>query len=81
MREGGRETSTDVREKHRSDLLPLAHTLIRDWTCTPGTCPDRELTPRPLALQHEAQPTEPHWSVLVLLHSKINEEAEAREGH
>ena len=43
------------------DWLPLLRTP-RDQTRNLGTCPDQKLNQRPVALQDDAQPTEPHWS-------------------
>ena len=36
-------------------------------TCNPGMCPDWESNQRPLALQDDAQPTEPCQSGLFLI--------------
>ena len=51
--------------KRNINCLPLVSapfTRSRDRTCHPGTCLDPESHLRPVALQDDAQPTEPHQS-------------------
>ena len=56
-REGEREGNIDVRN---INWLPLAHTVTRDQTHSPGMCPDGESNQAPFSLWDNAQPTELH---------------------
>ena len=63
---GERESSMCERN---TDLLPLPHapTLPQlGITCTPDMWPHEELNQWAFTLQDIGQPTEPHWSMLIL---------------
>ena len=62
--EGGGEGERNI------DQLPLIHAPTGDWTHNPGRCPDQEPNWRPIALQDDAQPTEPHQSEQSVLYFK-----------
>ena len=62
-REGEKERSIDVREKHQlvASCRPPAGDLARN----PGVCPHQELNRGPFSSQAGAQSTEPHQAGLI----------------
>ena len=60
-RKRGRKTLTWER---KINLLSLACTLTRGWTCNPSVCYVRESNQWPSALQDDAEPTESYQSGL-----------------
>ena len=68
-----RERKGEEREKEREkhgcnrniDWLPLVGSQTRDQTCSPGTCPDRELNPRPSGTWNDAPTTSFDVSLLI----------------
>ena len=63
-RKGGRKA-----KKHLSATYCMCP--VWDRTRNPGMCPGWELNQQPFALQDDAQPTEPHWSVSLGEKNKI----------